>query len=129
MMQKQDGDDPYFYDSYAIIAVALGQPSYEQYVEGVRIFTSIFHLYEAYFVLLQKGLPVVAERIFERLLPFCVSIEPQLVKQAANFRLQHHKLNISYADAIGYILAQSLNVPFLTGDDAFLKFSGVEFKK
>ena len=59
----------------------------------------------------------------------CVELEPNLIKEAALFRLQNKKLDLSYVDALGYIVAKRHNVLFLTGDDAFEKLPNVEFVK
>jgi predicted nucleic acid-binding protein len=42
-------------------------------------------------------------------------------------RLKKDGHNISYADALGYYLAQKANVKFLTGDKYFKDLQGVEF--
>ena len=51
------------------------------------------------------------------------------IEGAMKLRLKLKKkgFDISYADAIGYYLAQKSNVKFLTGDKWFKDLEGVEF--
>ena len=52
-------------------------------------------------------------------------------KEGMKFRIRSkaRRLDISYADAIGYVMAERLGAKFLTGDDAFKGVSNVEFVK
>ncbi len=53
------------------------------------------------------------------------------VKSAMKSRLRSKakKENISYADAIGYTIAERLEAIYLTGDDAFERLPDMEFVK
>ena len=51
------------------------------------------------------------------------------MKNAMFFRLQNKSLNLSYVDCIGYVLARSSGLKFLTGDIQFKDMSNVEFVK
>lgn len=129
MKQEKAGTEhTYFYDTYALIAIALGQDSYREYVKGIKIITTIVNLYELYYILQQESIST-AERFFDKFLPNCVEIEPHLIKEAARFRLQNRKLKLSYADVLGYTIAQEKGVSFLTGDDGFRELQGVSFVK
>ncbi len=129
MKQEEDGTKTFFYDTYALFAISLGQESYRKYESEVKIITTITNLYELYYTLIQEDFYKEAEKFFDKFLPYCVEIEPETVKEAAVFRLRNKKLNLSYVDALGYIIAQKYNVLFLTGDDGFRKLSNVEFVK
>ena len=129
MNQGKDGNKAFFLDTYALYELALGNENYKEYFAGVESITAITNLYELYYTLLRENLKSVAEDFFERFLPICVEIEPETVKEAAVFRLRNKKLNLSYIDALGYIIAQKYNVLFLTGDDGFRKLPNVEFVK
>lgn len=118
-----------FYDSYALLAIALGQESYREYAVQKQIYTTLMNLYETYYILLQKNLALDAEKVFERFLPFCVTIEPEKIKEAAHFRLLNAKKKLSYVDALGYVVAGTMNVKFLTGDDGFAGMPMVKFVK
>ena len=45
------------------------------------------------------------------------------------FRLKNKKMDLSYADCIGYIYACENNLKFLTGDEKFKDMDNVEFVK
>lgn len=119
----------YFFDTYALYELALGNENYKEYFADVDSITTILNLYELCYALLREHLPVLAENFFERFLPICVDIEPNTIKEAATFRLQNKKLELSYIDALGYIIAKNHTVKFLTGDEAFKKLPNVEFVK
>ena len=87
------------------------------------------NLYELYYSLLGESLPQIAENFLERFLPVCVEIGPKLIKEAAIFRLQNKKSDLSYIDALGYVTAKEHGAKFLTGDEAFRKLPNVEFVK
>jgi predicted nucleic acid-binding protein len=70
-----------------------------------------------------------AERAFAFFREFCVEIDEEVIKEANRFRLKNYKRELSYVDCIGYILARKLNAKFLTGDEQFKYFEGVEFVK
>ncbi|MBI2143262.1 type II toxin-antitoxin system VapC family toxin, partial [Candidatus Woesearchaeota archaeon] len=46
-----------------------------------------------------------------------------------HFRLKYKKENLSYADCIGYALAEMMRIKFLTGDEKFRNKENVEFVK
>lgn len=48
---------------------------------------------------------------------------------AAYFKKRNKKWNISYADALGYAIAEQEGICFLTGDKAFERMQNVEFVK
>ena len=129
MNQEKAGHKVFFVDTYALYELALGNENFKEYFSGVKCITTIFNLYELYYTILREDLPLVAENFFERFLPVCIILEPQLIKEAAMFRLRNKKLKLSYADALGYIAAKNHFAIFLTGDEAFRKLPNVEFVK
>ncbi len=56
-----------------------------------------------------------------------LEITDDVVFEAMQFRLQHKKKDLSYADSIGYVLAQRHGLRFLTGDRAFQGMDNVAF--
>ena len=129
MNQDKDGSELYFLDTYALYELALGNGSYKDYFAGVKSMTTVMNLYELYYSLLRENLSLIAENFFERFLPICVRIEPSIIKEAAVFRLQNKKLDLSYIDALGYITAKNHHAKFLTGYEGFRKLPNVEFVK
>lgn len=118
-----------FYDTYALYAIALGQPNYFSYVKGYTILTTIMNIYELYYTLNNEGHGTLAEELFHRLLPACVRIEPEDIKKATQLRLMHKKKNWSYIDSLGYAIACKQHVYFLTGDKGFKDIPYVTYVK
>ena len=129
MNQGKDGNKAFFLDTYALYEFALGNENYKNYFADVESITTIMNLYELYYTLLREHLTSMAENFFERFLPVCVEIEPNSVKEAALFRLQNKKLDLSYVDVLGYIIAKKHGTTFLTGDEKFRGMDNVEFVK
>ena len=129
MSQEKGGSKVFFLDTYALYELAAGNEDYKKYFTGVESITTIMNLYELYYSLLRENLPSIAENFLARFLPDCVEIKPDLVKEAAKFRLQNKKLDLSYIDALGYVIAKKHNAKFLTGDEKFRKMDNVEFVK
>ena len=119
----------FFLDTYSMYELAIGNENYKKYFTEVECITTIMNLYELYYSLLRENLPLIAENFLERFLSVCVEIEPKLVKEAATFRLQNKKLDLSYIDTLGYVIAKKHNARFLTGDERFRNMDNVEFVK
>ena len=119
-----------FLDTYAIIEIAAGNPSYKQYAlnsgDGVA---TIFNLSEVYFYYLKNFGEKEAEKIYGVVKPLSVPIDDSIIKAAMRFKLAHQKKRYSIADCIGYFTALKLNLKFLTGDYAFKYLENVEFVK
>ena len=51
--------------------------------------------------------------------------------EASSFRLDQRRLgrNVSLVDTLGYVIANKLGIPFLTGDSAFKDLNNVEYVK
>ncbi|MEK6874866.1 MAG: PIN domain-containing protein [Nanoarchaeota archaeon] len=129
MKQRKDGNKSLFYDTYAILGILKGDPAYTGYTKSIHILTTIMNLYKAYFILLRERDTTAANIAIERFHQYCVPIYPQAIKEAARFKLAHSTDNISYVDAIGYVLAKHHHVQFLTGDKAFKNLPNVRFVK
>ena len=119
-----------FFDTYALFEIIEGNQSYrEQYTIGVAIVTTRLNLMELHYGLLAKYRKEEADRYYDRLLEFTVEITDNIIKSASEFRLSLKKRDLSYIDCIGYILARSRGIKFLTGDRQFEDLEGVEFVK
>ncbi len=117
-----------FLDTYAIIAIDTKSSSYDKYSEEEAV-TSIFNIAEAYFVYLRKFSKKEADEMYEITRQIVIPIDDPIIKEAMEFKLQHLKKRLSFADCIGYITALKLNVKFVTGDYAFKEMENVEFVK
>ncbi|MBI5002663.1 PIN domain-containing protein [Candidatus Woesearchaeota archaeon] len=118
----------YFLDTYAFLEIIKGNKNYEKYAD-VEGYTTLLQLYELYFHLLRSFGSAVADTYFQKYLPLKIDIKDQDIVLAAKFRLKYVKQNISYADALGYVMAQERGLLFLTGDKEFHSFGGVAFVK
>ena len=129
MNYEKSGNSILFFDTYSFIEISKGNGRYQKYTKDYSVITSIMNLYELYYKLMQSGKDAEAEILFEKFLPNCIEISPEIVKEASIFKLANKKLDLSYVDALGYITAKRHNVKFLTGDEAFRKMENVEFVK
>lgn len=119
----------YFFDTYALVALFKGKESYRGYGgPSIGIATTGLNLMEFAYVALRSGKPAgEVEKRFRELEEHCHPIYSELLLKVALFRTRHPRM--SYVDCIGYLMARELDVPFLTGDDAFQGMEGVEFVK
>lgn len=118
----------YFFDSYAIIEIIKGNFNYERF-SGMNFITNSLNLAEVYYYLLKETNEDTANNIMKKFNFEFIEISPKIAIEAAIFRFKNKKLNLSYADCVGYISAIKNNIRFLTGDKGFEKFENVEFVK
>ncbi len=86
---------------------------------------------ETYYAVLRDHGQNAAEKAYSATAKYTVEFDEEDLKSAMNkrFELRRRKLDLSYADALGYTLSLRLRVKFLTGDDAFKNLENVEFVK
>lgn len=108
-----------------------GNNAYKRYFSANELSTSLLNLIELYYILLKDEGEDEAEKAHVAFAQYLVEITNDDVKRGMKFRLacKAKKENISYADAVGYSLAERLGARFLTGDDAFQEKPQVEFVK
>jgi len=114
-----------FFDTYALIEIAKGNPRYKRYLDVERILLTKLNLIEFYYAILRDFGEIEAKKHYFFYLPFAEEITDEVVFEAMRFRLERKKL--SYADCIGYVTAKRKGVKFLTGDVAFRELENVEF--
>lgn len=119
----------YFFDTYAFFEIIDGNKNYKNYLTNISIVTTRLNLMELYYGLLLRGLVKEAEVWYSFLSDYAEEITDNTIKRAMRFRLENKKLDLSYADCIGYMMAIEKNIKFLTGDKGFEKFPNVEFVK
>ena len=118
----------YFFDSYALIELTKSNPKYVPYLD-YQIIISLFNLVEfTYSVFLDYG-ESKSREIYKQFNDCVVEINEEVILEALKFRREHHKKDLSYADCMGYIYARKNGLLFLTGDEQFRDFPGVEFVK
>lgn len=86
------------------------------------------HLFEIYSWLLRTG-TTKSDNIIEQLSRKCVTYTIYHLKLAVLLKHKYSREKLSMADCIGYIVALSLQIKFLTGDNAFADLNNVEFVK
>ena len=118
----------YYLDTYAIIEIIKGSGSYAKFLTG-NFFTSVFNLYELYYLLLRDFNKEIAKKQFLRFKQNIIKISDDTIFNASEFRLRNERKHYSYTDALGYSLSIENNFLFLTGDDAFKSLKNVEFVK
>lgn len=120
----------FFFDTYALIEIIRGNPSYSDYAKE-QFITTRLNLMELYYTLLRLFGEEKADNYFNIFLPSCVPVKNDIIKSAMKFRLeQRMKKNlISYVDCISYFVALGSNVRLLTGEKHFLGLKNVELVK
>ena len=113
-----------FFDTYALIEIAKGNPRYKRYLRE-KITVTKLNLIELYFSILRDFGEAEAKKHYSSYLPFVEEISDEIIFESMRFRLDHR--NFSYADCVGYLLARRKGEKFLTGDIAFKGLEGVEF--
>ncbi len=118
----------FFCDTYAMVEIIKGNKSYLPYLDQ-ELHTNILNLYELFYNLLKEYDEMTAKEYFYEFSSFILPIKEDYIFIAASFKLKFHKKNISYADALGYVIAEKENMRFLTGDKEFENMDNVEFVK
>ena len=118
----------FFFDTYAFLEIIRGNNKYKNY-SNTTIITTKLDLMELHYILLREKGAKIAEEYYDFFKEFCVKIDDEIIKKANEFRYKHKKKDLSYVDCIGYLIARTRNIKFLTGDKAFKGIQGVEFVK
>jgi hypothetical protein len=119
----------YFFDSYAFFEIIYGSPNYEKYTKNVAIITTKLNLMELHYGLLLALGKEKADYYYDFYKKFTIEIDDDIIKLANYFKKVMKTTNVSYVDCIGYTLAKSRNILFLTGDKEFEHLDNVEFVK
>ena len=118
----------YFFDSYAIYELIIGNKDYENYIDANIVITKL-NIFEVFYILMRDGNKELANNFITSWINFVVDFEEDVIKEAAMLRLINKKYNLSMTDCIGYIIAKKLSIKFLTGDRQFENMDNVEFVK
>ena len=118
----------YFFDTYAIIEVIKGNPNYSRFSDKT-IVTSINNVVEVYYHFLKELGEDMANKIINSIEFVLVDISISTAVKSCIFRYKYKKRKMSYIDCIGYMVAVSNNLLFLTGDKEFVDIDNVEFVK
>jgi hypothetical protein len=119
----------YFYDSYAVLAYLSDHPKYKSFFEENDGFLTKLNLIEIYYRTLEVHGLRPASRVINVFAKYAVDFGISDIEGSMQLRMKLKKdgRDISYADALGYYLALTHDVKFLTGDKWFKGLNGVEF--
>ena len=117
----------YFLDSYAVIEFLKSNPAYEKYFNSAGMLTYA-NLMEICYSVMEHG-ENAAEEVFQALWHLVVEPTAAEIFESVRFRKKHAKKRLSYADCLGYCMAQNRGFLFLTGDQQFKGMKNVIFVK
>ena len=120
-----------FLDTYAMLEYLAGNEDYRRVMAGAELATSMLNVAELYYIVLREHSTRKADDAYAVFRNYQAEIADEDVKSGMALRLRTHaqKRGLSYADALGYAVAQRLDCRYLTGDVAFKNMPGVEFVK
>ena len=122
----------YLADTYALIEILKGNPNYKDYSVEM-LFTTEFNLLELSYALVRDFGVEDAEKILEIVKSSVSIISPGLhyYVLASEMRLRERKngKKFSLIDCLGYVVAKTMGMKFLTGDREFEGMENVEFVK
>ena len=117
--------EAYFFDTYALIEIIKGSKNYEKYKDA-KVVTTLLNLMELHYSTMKEFGKEKALMFFNELRGFMIEFgETDIIN--ANYFKHKQGSNISYVDALGYVLSVKNGVKFLTGDKDFENVDGVEF--
>lgn len=115
-------------DTYAMVELARGQPSYRPFLED-DLHTTYLHLYELYHIFHRGRGEAAAREVYETYRSRALVLRPDWIFAGSELRLRFKKRRLSYVDTLGYAAAVDLQMPLLTGDEGFRGLPGVRFVK
>ncbi len=118
----------YFYDTYAIIEILKDNPRYFFYSDK-PVFITKLNLFEIYYYLLRTQGESLSDEFYEAYEERIMDYDFSVIKAAAKLKRKFKERKMSMTDCIGYSLALSKSLKFLTGDKAFKDLPNVEFVK
>lgn len=87
----------------------------------------MLNIYEVYYYLLRERNESVANNFVMQYHNYSKEFTLFTIIKAAKFKLSYKNKKFSMTDCIGYVMAKSLGIPFLTGDKEFKGMPNVEF--
>jgi hypothetical protein len=114
-----------------MIEYLRGNAKYLKIVSDTNSMTSLMNLIELYYLVLRDHSEEMAENTFLAFRKSEVPIKDEDIRLGMEFRLRAkaRKVDLSYADAIGYAISERMAARYLTGDSAFRGVPNVEFLK
>ncbi len=128
MMIEHISDDCYFFDSYAIIEMVKGNPNYLRF-KNSDVVVSKLNVFEVCYYLLREFSEDLSNKFSQELHSSIIDFDFTIIASAAKFKLENKHEKLSMVDCVGYKIAESLGIKFLTGDEKFKDKPNVEFVK
>ena len=123
------GINSFFLDTYALYEIISGNRHYTPYLAHTSLVTTRLNLMELYYALLRTHDAATAKHYYLSFLPYCIDFPNEVIWDAMHVKYARRQKRLSYIDCVGYLLALSLHIPFLTGDRQFEGLPSVEFVK
>lgn len=117
----------FFYDSYAVLAYLSDSHGYAAYFEKNTGVLTRLNLMEVYYAIFRAHGAGAAHQVLEAYSAFEIEFSLGDVEASMKLRYELRRLNLSYADALGYYISKKEGLKFLTGDRAFERLPDVEF--
>ena len=115
-----------FFDSSVLVEYFKGSQRAAKLIdEGDGVIT-LLNLLEVTYIISRDFSPEHGKAATKLLYEFLAMPTRNDVEDAVEVRLQNRKLDLSYADALGYAYAKRRNILFLTSDRAFKGMPNVE---
>lgn len=118
----------FFFDTYALIEVSKSNPKYLGYAKSMVV-TSKVNIFELLYSLSRDVGESAAIAQAKGYYKFVKDFGFGILVRAAKLKTEKKKENLSLVDCVGYFLAMSLGIRFLTGDEKFRNMPNVEFVK
>ncbi|MEK6793069.1 MAG: PIN domain-containing protein [Nanoarchaeota archaeon] len=126
MNEETDIKETYFFDTYAIFEVVLGNPKYQKYT-NCQIITTTYNLAEFNYNLKKEKNKKEVDELTKKYYNHIVEVKLEDIQEAMDLKTTNRQLSIP--DVIGYTIAKRLKIKFLTGDEGFEKMDNVEYVK
>ena len=125
---KRMSEIQFFFDSYAMIELIKGNPNYGKYINA-KIVTTKLNLFEVCYFLIRDFGEGKAREYMRKYWDSIIDFDIEIILVATKLKLTKKREELSMTDCIGYVLAKSLGVKFLTGDEKFKDMENVEHAK
>ncbi|MBI2056801.1 PIN domain-containing protein [Candidatus Pacearchaeota archaeon] len=117
----------YFFDTYAIMEIIEGNKNYKGYLDSDVVINNFIFAELCYVLFRDKDKK--AKEHLSKYSKYILSVKPEWIEEAMQFRLKWKDRSVSITDCIGYVMAKKMEIKFLTGDKEFEKMENVEFVK
>ena len=118
----------FFFDTYALLEIFYGNEVYRKYLDA-EVVTTKLNLMEIYDHLFREQGWDIADQYYGETVGYAVDFDDRDIKEGMKFRLKMKKEgeNLSYVDALGYVISERFGIKFLTGDNVFEDIDNVEY--